>query len=117
MELKIIGALAALGVTGQRAQHPYQDSASIWANFGTGSHFFVNTAPTRNLAGERSFSVLDERQVEGIRIRYAQYDGGSTHHRFECSGITYNVNGAVPPGFSDMYAFMARFIRALGCAA
>src|SRR5687767_3051810 len=36
MELKVIGALAALGVTGRRAQHPYQDSASIWAELGTG---------------------------------------------------------------------------------
>jgi len=117
MELKVIGALATLGVTGQRAQHPYEDSASIWANFGAGSHFFVHVAPTRNLAGERSFSVLDERQLEGIRVRHAQYEGGSTHHRFECSGITYNVSGAVPPGSRDMHAFAASFIRALRCAA
>src|SRR5688500_8497716 len=42
MELKVIDALATLGVTGRRAQHPYQDSASIWAELGTGSHFFVH---------------------------------------------------------------------------
>jgi hypothetical protein len=117
MELKIIGALAAVGVSAQRAQHPYEDSASIWADLGTGSHFFVHTAPTSALAGESSFSVLDERQLAGIRVRHAQYERGSTHHRFECSGITYMVSGVVPPGFSDMYAFVARFIRALSCAA
>lgn len=116
MELKIIGALAALGVTGRRAQHPYQDAASIWAELGTGLHF-VHVAPTWALAGEASFSVLDERQLEGIRVRHAQYEGGSTHHRFECSGNTYTVSGAVPPGSTDMYTFVGRFIRALGCAA
>jgi hypothetical protein len=117
MELKVIGALAALGVTGQRAQHPYQDSASLWANFGTGSHFFVHVAPAWMLVREASFSVLDERQLEGLLVRHAQYEGGSTHHRFECSEITYMVSGGVPPGFSDMYAFVAPFIRALSCVA
>jgi hypothetical protein len=117
MELKVIGALAELGVTGQRAQHPYEDSASIWADFGTGMHFFVHVAPTWMLARESSFSVLDERLLEGIRVRHAEYEGGSSHHRFECSGITYKVNGVVPPGSRDMYAFVARFIRALSCAA
>lgn len=111
-----MGALAALGVTAHRAQHPYQDSASIWAELGSGLHFFVHTAPTSALAGERSFSILDERQLDGIRVRHAQYDGGSTHHRFECSGITHKVSGAVPPGSSDMYVFVGRFIRALGCS-
>ena len=117
MELKIIGALAGLGVTARRAQHPYQDSASIWADLGSGSHFFVHVAPTWMLVGEASFSVLDERQLEGTAVRHAEYVGGSAHHRFECSGITYKVSGAVPPGSSDMYAFAARFIRALSCAA
>ena len=115
MELKVIGALAGLGVTAQRAQHPFGDSASIWANFGSG--FFVHVAPTWMLAREASFSVLDERQLDGIRVRHAQYGGGSTHHRFECSGINYKVEGALPPGFADMYSFVARFIRALGCPA
>jgi hypothetical protein len=117
MELKIIGALGALGVTAHRAQHPYQDSASIWAELGTGLHFFVHVAPTWMLVREASFSVLDERQLEGIRVQHAGYEGGSTHHRFECSGITYMISGVVPPGSRDMYAFVARFIRALSCAA
>src|SRR5688572_5168067 len=104
MELKVIGALATLGVTGRRAQHPYQDSASIWAELGTGMHFFVHVAPTSALVGERSFSILDERQLEGIRVAHARYEGGSTHHRFDCSGINYKVIGALPPGYTDMYA-------------
>jgi hypothetical protein len=74
-------------------------------------------APTWILAREASFSVLDERQLEGIRVRHAEYEGGSTHHRFECSGNTYTLSGGVPPGPKDMYALAARFIRALGCAA
>jgi hypothetical protein len=118
MEVKVVDALAALGVTGQRAQHPGPDSASIWANFGAGSHFFVHAAPTWALAREASFSVLEERHLEGIRVRQARYEGGlSTHHRFECSGDTYTVSGAVPPGSTDMYVFVGRLIRALGCTA
>lgn len=117
MELKVIDALAALGVAGRRAQHPYQDAASIWAELGTGLHMFVHVAPTSMLAREASFSVLDERQLEGIRVQHAEYEGGSTNHRFECSGNTHSVSGAVPPGSRDMYAFVASFIRALSCAA
>ena len=116
MELKIIGALATLGVAGRRAQHPYQDSASIWAELGPGLHLFVHVAPTWMLTREASFSVLEERQLEGIRVLRAKYEGGATHHRFECSDITYKVSGAVPPGSADMYPFVGRFIRALGCA-
>ena len=118
MELKVIGALRALGVPGQRAQHPGPESASIWANFGAGSHFFVSAGATWTRAREASFSVLDERELDGIRVQHARYDGsGSTHHRFECSGDTYAFSGAVPPGSSDMYVFVGRFIRALGCKA
>jgi hypothetical protein len=69
------------------------------------------------LAREASFSVRDERQLKGIRVRRAEYEGGSAHRRFECSGNTYKVSGAVPPGSRDMYAFVASFIRALSCAA
>lgn len=117
MELKVIGALAALGVTGRQAQHPGPWDASIWADFGAGSHFFVHAGPTWTLARGASFAILDERQLEGILIQHARYETGlSTHHRFECSGDTYRLSGALPPGSRDMYVFAGRFIRALGCA-
>ena len=115
LEVKVISALAALGISGRRAQLPYQE-ASIWAELGPGSHLFVSAYPTRSLAREARFTVLDERRLDGIRVQHAQHDGSqSDHHRFECAVDTYMVRGAVPPGFRDTYAFVAGLIRALGC--
>lgn len=113
LEVKVIDTLARLGVTSQRAELPF-NNAAIWAQFGTGSQLFVNAWPTGTDRGE--FSVIDERQLEGTRVQRVQYAGSPPpRHRFECSGDTYEVSGAVPPGFTDMDAFVARFIRALGC--
>lgn len=113
LELKVIDALERLGIKGQRAELPFQN-ASIWAQLPTGSQLFVNAAPTATRHGE--FSTLDERQLEGIRVHRVEYASAPPpRHRFECSSDTYEIYGAVPPSFADMDAFVARFIRALGC--
>jgi hypothetical protein len=113
LETKIIDALARLGVSGQRAQLPFQN-ANIWARFAPGSELFVNAWPTGTDRGE--FSVIDERQLAGIRVERVRYTSSPVlRDRFACAGDTYEVSGAVPPGFTDMDAFVAGFIRGLGC--
>jgi hypothetical protein len=115
LEVKVIDALARLEITGQRAELPF-NNAAIWADFGAGSQLFVNAAPTGTTRGQ--FTVIDERQLEGTRVQRVQYSGfSSPRYRFECSADTYEVDGATPPGFADMDAFVSRFIRALGCGA
>jgi len=115
LEVKVIDALGRLGITGQRAELPFENAA-IWADFGTGSQLFVNA--TRTGTGRGEFRVVDERQLEGIRVQRVEYASGPPpRQRFECSTDTYEVSGAVPPGFPNMDQFVSRFIRALGCGA
>jgi hypothetical protein len=115
LEVKVIDALGRLGITGQRAELPFENAA-IWADFGPGSQLFVNA--TRTGTGRGEFRVVDERQLEGIRVQRVEYASGPPpRQRFECSTDTYEVSGAVPPGFPNMDQFVSRFIRALGCGA
>jgi hypothetical protein len=110
LELKVIDALARVGITGRRAQLPY-DNADISAELTTG-HLFVSAWPSTTAGGD--FRVVDERRIEGRRIQVVEYSGSPMRHRFECSGDIYEVWGAVPAS-QDMDAFVARIIRALGC--
>lgn len=113
-ETKVIDALATLGITGMRAELPFE-GASIWAQ-GQGWRLFVGAYRTEIMRGE--FSVIDERRLEGVRVQRVEYRSGPPpRHRFECATDTYEVRGEVPPGFADMDALVGRFIRALGCAA
>jgi hypothetical protein len=111
----VIDALRTLGITGQRAQLPFRN-ASIWADFGTAaSALFVSAYPLGTL--DRSFSVVDERQRAGIVVQQVRRPPDvRISTRFECSGDEYWVDGAVPPGFADLDAFVERLIRALGCS-
>lgn len=114
LETKVVDALAALGIAGMRAELPYEN-AQIWAQ-GPGWQLYVGAGRTGTMRGE--FSVIDERSLEGVRVRRVQYSSGPPpRYRFECATETYEVRGAVPPGFADMEAFVGRFIRELGCAA
>ena len=114
LETKVVGALAALGIAGLRAELPFEN-AEIWAH-GPGWQLFVSAGRTGSMRGE--FSVIDERRLEGVRVQRVQYESGPPpRHRFECATETYEVRGDVPPGFADMDALVGRFIRALGCAA
>lgn len=112
MELKVIEALAQVGVTGQRAEFA-ADDASIWAQMTTGLLFV--TAGKTSTRG-RDFTVIEERQIEGIRVQRIQYSSGPpVRHRFECSDDAYVVWGAVPPSAQNMESLVARLIRALRC--
>lgn len=113
-ETKVIDALAMLGITGMRAELPYEN-AQIWAQ-GPGWQLFVGAGRTATMRGE--FTVIDERRLEGVRVQIVQYSSGPPpRHHFECATDTYEVRGAAPPGFADMDALVGRFIRALGCSA
>jgi len=113
-EVKVINALAKLGITGNRAQLPYQ-GANIWADFGAGRRFFVNAYPLG--VADRNYTVLDQRQVAGITVQHVQRQSGTISSRFECSGDEYWVDGADPPGFQNIDVFVERFIGVLGCSA
>lgn len=113
LETKVVDALAKLGVAGQRAELPF-GNAAIWAQVGTGSQLFANAAPTASWRGE--FTVIDDRRVDGIRVQRVRYaNDAEPRRRFECAGDTYEVRGVAPAAFADMDAFVAQFIRALGC--
>jgi hypothetical protein len=114
-ETKVISALATLGITGMRAELPFEN-AQIWAH-GPGWQLFVGAYRMGTMRGE--FTVIDERRLEGVRVQIVEYSGQPPRHHFECATDTdtYEVRGDVPPGFAEMDALVGRFIRALGCAA
>ena len=114
LELKVIDALGTLGITGQRAQLPFRD-ASIWADLGAGSQLFVSAYPLGTV--DRNYTVIDERQLAGIGVQHVRRPSDpAIRSRFECAADEYWVRGAVPPGFTDMDAFVERFISALACS-
>jgi len=113
LEVKVIDALGRLGITGKRAQLPFRD-ASIWADFGSGFELFVSAYPLGTV--DRNYIVLDERRLAGITVQHVQRPSATISTRFECSGDEYWVRGAVPPGFTEMDAFVERFISALACS-
>ena len=106
-EVKVIAALGALGITGQRAQLPFNE-ASIWADFGSGRHLFVTAYPLSTV--DRDYIVIDERQVARILVQHVQRASGTISSRFECSGDEYWVAGADPPGFPNIDVFVERLV-------
>lgn len=114
LEVTVIDALGQLGITGERAELPFED-ASIYAELTTGQ-LFVKAGPTKTRGTD--LTVIDERQIEGIRVQRIQYTSGPpVRNRFECSSDTYEIWGAVPADVPDTDTLIARFIRALGCGA
>ncbi|TME89597.1 MAG: hypothetical protein E6I44_03025 [Chloroflexi bacterium] len=106
-EVKVIAALGTLGITGQRAQLPFNE-ASIWADFGSGRHLFVTAYPLSTV--DRNYTVIDERQVARILVQHVQRASGAISSRFECSGDEYWVAGADPPGFPNIDVFVERLV-------
>ena len=106
-EVKVIAALGALGITGQRAQLPFNE-ASIWADFGSGRHLFVTAYPLSTV--DPSYTVIDERQIARILVQHVQRASGTISSRFECSGDEYWVAGADPPGFRNIDVFVERLV-------
>jgi hypothetical protein len=74
----------------------------------------VHAYPTGGDRGE--FSVLGERVIEGRIVQHVEYTTGPIRERFECGDVTYEAEGATPPGFASFEAFVAGLITALGCA-
>jgi hypothetical protein len=109
----VIDALGKLGITGQRAQMPYED-ASIWVNLGAGSALLVHAYPL-GVVDRNNYTVVDERRVAGIAIQQVRGASGFLSSRFECSGDEYWIAGSTPPGFPNIDAFIERFISALAC--
>jgi len=110
-EAKIIDALQTLGMEGEVGEHGFRN-AVIWTPYEQ-SPLFVHAWPTGTDRGE--FSVLSERVVEGRTVRRVEYTSGPVRDRFECGDVTYETEGATPPGFEDFDAFLAEFIAALRC--
>lgn len=111
LEAKIIDALETLGIDGELGEHGFRN-ALIWTPYEE-SPLFVHAWPTGTDRGE--FSALRERVVEGRTVRRVEYASGPVRDRFECGDVTYETEGAIPPGFEDFDAFLAEFIAALRC--
>ena len=103
----MIAALGTLGITGQRAQLPFNE-ASIWADFGSGRHLFVTAYPFSTV--DRNYTVIDERQIARILVQHVQRASGTISSRFECSGDEYWVAGADPPGLPNIDVFVERLV-------
>jgi hypothetical protein len=113
LEVKVVDALARLGIVGQRAQLPFEN-ASIYAQSGTGASLFVNAWPPGATHGD--FTVIDHRQLGGVPVELIRYPTTQDPvYRFACSQDTYEVGGTLPPTFQDMDTFVSRLIDALGC--
>ena len=111
LETKVIEALARLGISGQRAELPFENAA-IWARLTTGD-LFVSASRTGTAGADAT--LVDERQIEGVRVQRVQYGGPPLRYRFACGDDTYELRGATPSGSVDMETFVGRFIRALDC--
>jgi hypothetical protein len=112
LEQKVIAALTALGVEGMRAELPFEN-ASIWAPSDSGE-LFVNAIPVSSDNAE--FVVVSHESVGDIEVERGHYaDDVRDVMRFACDDIVYYVDGDPPADFSDISAFVAELIPALGC--
>jgi hypothetical protein len=114
LEAVITDALAVLGLEAERAEYS-PTSAFMWVPFEGDDALYVHAFPTGTDGGE--FTVLDERLVAGRTVQLVEYASGPVRDRFECDDVTYEVEGATPPGFASFDAFLFEFIAILGCGA
>ena len=112
LEAKIVDTLETLGIQAQQADHSFR-GADMWAQFDGGLELFVSAYPADIGLGD--FTVVGERQIAGVRVKRLDYGSGLPRSGFACDDANYLVDGAVPPGFADMDAFLTRFIDALDC--
>ncbi len=113
LEAKITDALAVLGIDAQRAEYS-PTGAFIWAPLENDAALFVHAFRTGTDDGD--FSVIDERIVAGHAIQQVEYASGPVRDRFDCEDVTYEVEGATPPGFTTIDELLAELISVLGCA-
>lgn len=112
LEAKVVSALSALGIEGQRVEHSFR-GAVIWAQFDGEMALFVSAYPADTDNSE--FTVLSERQIAGLTVQHVEFRGGPIRDRFACGDVTYFADGAVPPGFEEFDAFLLRLIESLDC--
>lgn len=113
LEAVVADALAVLGIQAQRAEYS-PTSAFMWAPFEDDSALFVHAFRTGTERGD--FSVIGERVIAGITVQQVEYASGPVRDRFACEEVTYEVEGATPPGFPSYDAFLSEFITILECA-
>lgn len=114
LEAAIADALAVLGLEAQRAEYS-PTSAFMRVPLDGDAALYIHAFPTGTDGGE--FSVRDERLVAGRTVQRVEYASGPVRDRFGCDDVTYEVEGATPPGFSSIDAFLFEFIAILGCGA
>jgi hypothetical protein len=112
-EILVADALAVLGVEAERAEYS-PDGAFMWAPLGNDSALFVHAFRTGADRGD--LSLIRERIVAGITVQQVEYASGPVRDRFACEDVTYEVEGATPPGFTTIDELLAEFISVLGCA-
>lgn len=113
LEATLVDALFVLGLEGQRAEYSLT-SAFIWVPLEEDAVLSVHALPTGTDGGD--FSVRDERLIAGRAVQRVEYASGPIRDRFECAEVTYEVEGATPPGFSTIDVLLAELISVLGCA-
>jgi hypothetical protein len=110
LEKRIVTALSELGIQGAPAQLS-MDSAQIVAPV-DGSELVVTGVRRENDGGV--FSVIDERQVEGVTVLSVAYEGIQGHRsRFACGDYNFEAYGSAPPGFSTFDELIPRLVSAL----
>lgn len=113
LEQKIVGALSMLGIEGVPAELNFE-SAAIGAVFDDGSELYIGGFRTGTDGGD--FIVRSERRIKGLVVLNVSYPSTSDfRERFDCGGITYEIQGGTPPGFGDIDDFLEGMIDKLGC--
>jgi len=111
VELKVRTALDPMGLRAERAENSPPDRAAMSAVVVGGERLYVNVL--RDDLG--SFSIVGERNVDGVTVREVEFNTGDIRDQFLCSSLIYEVYGAIPSAFESRDKFLSAFIRALRC--
>jgi hypothetical protein len=104
LEVAVIDALAELGLTGMRAELPYEDAGILT----------VHALRVDRDRGE--FVVTGTRQSGAIEVEAGALSPSSgDRRRFHCGDLRYYVGGTAPPPFADLDAFVDAFISVIDC--
>jgi len=113
LEVAVIDALAELGLTGMRAELPF-DNAAIWVRVDERRALTVSAL---RIDSDRSeFVVVRTRMTGGIEVATGESSPSSGESlRFHCGDLRYYVGGTAPPPFGDLDAFVDAFISVIDC--
>jgi hypothetical protein len=113
LEVAVIDALAKLGLTGMRAELPFENAA-IWVRIDNARALTISALRFDSDRGE--FVVTGTRQSGGIEVEKGTLSVPSGEsHRFQCGDVRYYVGGTAPPPFADLDAFVDAFISVIDC--